>query len=83
MSQSEGKPVAAIIRVGPCWASLARRLAEKYAVAINARTTSREVLAVGSEFTLPGPPTWCRVWFKHATSGGSPRCSSAIIKSFF
>lgn len=39
MSQSESKPVAAIIGVGPgLGASLARRFAEKYAVAINART---------------------------------------------
>lgn len=40
MSQSESKPVTAIIGVGPgLGASLARRFAAKYAVAINARTT--------------------------------------------
>src|SRR5271155_3377536 len=39
MTPSEGKPVAAVIGVGPgLGASLARRFAEKYAVAINART---------------------------------------------
>jgi NAD(P)-dependent dehydrogenase (short-subunit alcohol dehydrogenase family) len=39
MSQSEAKPVAVVIGVGPgLGASLARRFAEKYAVAINART---------------------------------------------
>jgi NAD(P)-dependent dehydrogenase (short-subunit alcohol dehydrogenase family) len=40
MSPSEGKPVAVVVGVGPALgASLARRFAEKYAVAINARTT--------------------------------------------
>jgi NAD(P)-dependent dehydrogenase (short-subunit alcohol dehydrogenase family) len=39
MSPVEAKPVAAVIGVGPgLGASLARRFAEKYAVAINART---------------------------------------------
>jgi NAD(P)-dependent dehydrogenase (short-subunit alcohol dehydrogenase family) len=39
MSKSKAKPVAVIIGVGPgLGASLARRFAEKYAVAINART---------------------------------------------
>ncbi len=39
MSNIQGKPVAVIIGVGPgLGASLARRFAEKYAVAINART---------------------------------------------
>jgi NAD(P)-dependent dehydrogenase (short-subunit alcohol dehydrogenase family) len=40
MSRSEAKPVAVVIGVGPgLGASLARRFAKKYAVAINARTT--------------------------------------------
>lgn len=40
MPQSEGKPVAAVIGVGPgLGASLARRFAAKYAIALNARTT--------------------------------------------
>jgi NAD(P)-dependent dehydrogenase (short-subunit alcohol dehydrogenase family) len=39
MSQTEAKPVAVVVGVGPgLGASLARRFAEKYAVAINART---------------------------------------------
>jgi len=39
MSKSEAKPVAVVIGVGPgLGASLARRFAEKYAIAINART---------------------------------------------
>jgi NAD(P)-dependent dehydrogenase (short-subunit alcohol dehydrogenase family) len=39
MSQSEARPVAVVVGVGPgLGASLARRFAEKYAVAINART---------------------------------------------
>jgi NAD(P)-dependent dehydrogenase (short-subunit alcohol dehydrogenase family) len=39
MTPSQSKPVAAVIGVGPgLGASLARRFAEKYAVAINART---------------------------------------------
>jgi short-subunit dehydrogenase len=39
MTATEAKPVAAVIGVGPgLGASLARRFASKYAVAINART---------------------------------------------
>src|ERR1700761_4058952 len=39
MAPSQSKPVAAVIGVGPgLGASLARRFADKYAVAINART---------------------------------------------
>ena len=39
MAESEAKPVAVVMGVGPgLGASLARRFAEKYAVAINART---------------------------------------------
>jgi NAD(P)-dependent dehydrogenase (short-subunit alcohol dehydrogenase family) len=39
MSQSQSKPVAVVIGVGPgLGASLARRFAEKYALAVNART---------------------------------------------
>ena len=33
------------------------------------------------EFTSPAPPIWCRAWLRRATSGGSPRSSSAIKKS--
>src|SRR5258707_1856023 len=40
MPESESRPVAAVIGVGPgLGASLARRFAAKYAVAINARST--------------------------------------------
>ena len=40
-----------------------------------------EAPAAGCAFTSPAPPIWCRAWLKRVTRGGSPRYSSAIIKS--
>ena len=60
MSQAEARPVAVVIGVGPgLGASLARRFAEKYAVAINARTTdylrtlAGDIRARGSALEVP------------------------------